>query len=31
MMAGSSATITEFDGWMLRDMWRRVIKPRYGL
>jgi len=26
------ATITEFDGWkLLRDMWRRVIKPRYGL
>jgi hypothetical protein len=31
MMAGSATTVTEFDGWMLRDMWRRVIKPRYGL
>ncbi|TQL01286.1 cellulose binding domain-containing protein [Cellulomonas sp. SLBN-39] len=30
MRAGSSASITEFDGWMLRDWWRH-LKPRYGL
>lgn len=30
MKAGSSATITEFDRWMLRDWWRH-LKNRYGL
>ncbi|WP_051393387.1 galactose-binding domain-containing protein [Glycomyces arizonensis] len=30
MKAGSSATITEFDQWMLRDWWRH-LKGRYGL
>lgn len=29
MNAGSSATITEFDQWMLRDWWRH-LKSRYG-
>ena len=29
MNAGSSATITEFDEWMLRDWWRH-LKSRYG-
>ncbi len=30
MYAGSSAVVTEFDGWMLRDWWRH-LRPRYGL
>jgi hypothetical protein len=29
MNAGSSATVTEFDVWMLRDWWRH-LKSRYG-
>jgi hypothetical protein len=29
MNAGSSATITTFDQWMLRDWWRH-LKSRYG-
>jgi hypothetical protein len=29
MRAGSSASITEFDAWMLRDWWRH-LKNRYG-
>ncbi len=30
MKAGSAATITEFDRWMLRDFWRH-LKNRYSL
>jgi hypothetical protein len=29
MKAGSATSITEFDAWMLRDVWRH-LKSRYG-
>jgi len=29
MMAGASQSVTETDGWMLRDIWRHV-RSRYG-
>jgi hypothetical protein len=28
--AGSATTVTDFDGWMLRQLWYKFVKARYG-
>jgi hypothetical protein len=30
MQAGSAATVTAFDGWMLRQMWQKFERTRHG-
>lgn len=30
MQAGSAATVTTFDGWMLRQMWNKFERARHG-
>ncbi|MGC4087493.1 MAG: hypothetical protein QM756_06305 [Polyangiaceae bacterium] len=30
MQAGSATTVTDFDGWMLRQLWQKFGRARYG-